>query len=135
MRSRGAFTKDAETKIIGRDQGRCADCGRHVVGFLRRGIDWAIHHRRPRDMGGTSLQWVRLAANGVVLCDPCHRKRESNRVQAVKDGFLISALGIATAETTCIQHHLYGWVLLDNEGGYKAAEHYGEEWARERQGV
>lgn len=129
----GAGDFDAATAALiwTRDQGKCADCGRPVVG--ERGRDWSIHHRRPRGQGGTSLAWVGMAANGVLIhgsgTTGCHGRRERERRTAINDGFLISALGVATALTTCIKHAIYGWVLLDNEGGWVSAEGYGKDWA------
>lgn len=127
------FAKPVEALIIERDQGCCVRCGRHVV-HLERGRAWSIHHRRPRGAGGTSLSWVNRAANGVVLCGSgttgCHGWVERERTKAFDAGFLVSKFGPAMATTTRLKHHLYGWVLLDNDGGYKPADDYGDEWAK-----
>lgn len=126
------FPKPVEAQIIERDRGACVRCGAPVV-HLERGRAWSIHHRRPRGTGGTRVVWVNLAANGVVLCGSgttgCHGWTERERTKAFNLGFLVSKIGVATAMTTRLRHHLYGWVLLDNEGGYTAAEDYGKEWA------
>ena len=121
-----------EQKVVVRDQGKCARCGRHVA-HLERGRAWSIHHRRPRGSGGTSLDWVNQPANLVVLCGSgttgCHGWVERERTKAFDLGLLVSAIGVATAMTTRLRHHEYGWVLLDNEGGYEAADEFGKDWA------
>lgn len=126
------FAKHVEALIIERDQGRCVRCGAHVV-HLERGFAWSIHHRRPRGAGGTTLRWVSLAANGVTLCGSgttgCHGWVERERTKAFDLGLLVSKIGVATATTTRLKHRLYGWALLDNEGGYEPADEYGKEWA------
>lgn len=114
--------------IIAREQGLCALTGVQVA-HLTRGRDYDLHHRRPRGSGGTSLDWVNQAANGVLLSRKAHDWVESHRTKAFDLGFLVSKIGVATAMTTRLRHHLYGWVLLDNEGGYEAADEYGKEWA------
>lgn len=118
--------------VIERDRGACARCGRDVT-HLERGRAWSIHHRRPRGAGGTSLAWVNLPANLVVLCGSgttgCHGWVERERTKAFDLGLLVSKIGVATATTTRLKHHLYGWVLLNNDGGYKPAGEYGKEWA------
>lgn len=123
----------AEKKVIRRDKGSCVRCGRHVV-HLERGREWSIHHRRNRGSGGTSLAWVNQPANLVVLCGSgttgCHGWVERERTKAFDLGLLVSKIGVATAVTTRLKHHLYGWVLLDNDGGYELAEHFGSDWAK-----
>ncbi len=127
------FTPAVAELIIAREQGRCALTGVQVA-HLTRGRDFDLHHRRPRGSGGTSLGWVNQAANGVLLSRKAHDWVEKNRTKAFDLGFLVSKIGVATAATTRLKHHLYGWVLLDNEGGYTAAENYGREWAEKQHG-
>lgn len=122
----------SEQLVVARDQGSCARCGRHVA-HLERGFAWSIHHRRPRGTGGTSIAWVNQPANLLVLCGSgvtgCHGWVERERTRAFNEGLLVSKIGVATAMNTRLKHALHGWVLLNNEGGYEAAEDYGKEWA------
>lgn len=122
-----------EQLVMDRDRGECIRCGKPVA-HLERGRGWSIHHRRNRGSGGTSLAWVNLPANLVVLCGSgttgCHGWVERERTKAFDLGLLVSKIGVATAVTTRLKHRLYGWVLLDNEGGYESADDFGSEWAK-----
>ena len=55
----------------------------------RRGIDYHIHHRRPRAAGGSSRPDTNKPPNLLALCPRCHRDVESSREQALLDGFLL----------------------------------------------
>lgn len=124
------FTAETVELIQTRDRGECVRCGGTIRG--ERGRAWSIHHRCPRSMGGTNRVWVNQAANGVLLCGSgttgCHGWIERNRQAAFDAGFLVSAMGFATAETTVIRHAAHGLVLLDNDGGWVPAGDYGKEW-------
>jgi len=49
-----------------------------------------IHHRCPRQMGGSKhTSWINDPSNLVHLCGDCHRVVESNRREAIADGWLI----------------------------------------------
>ena len=50
---------------------------------------FAIHHRRPRAMGGSRRDDTNSLDNLVLLDDACHREVESNREQAYADGWLL----------------------------------------------
>lgn len=116
---------NAEEKVITRDLGSCARCGRHVV-HLERGRAWSIHHRRPRGSGGTSLAWVNEAANLVILCGSgttgCHGWVEKNRRQARALGFLVPLNGIQKADEIAIKHKTLGLVYLTDQGGWNPVE-------------
>ena len=115
--------------VLTRDMGCCVKCRKHAT-HLTRGQDWSIHHRCPRGMGGTRTAWVNQPANLIVLCGSgttgCHGWVERNRAEALRDGFLISRIGIQTAENTQLQHALHGRVLLGNDGGWVPATKEGE---------
>lgn len=117
MKSKG-FPPAVVTMILERDKGLCAWCGNPVSG--ERGLSWSIHHRRPRASGGTSLEWVNMAANGVILhgngTQGCHSEVESNRARALALGFLIPANGIYTAVDIPIRHAVHGPTHLTNDG-------------------
>lgn len=108
------FSDATVALIVERDRGLCAWCGKAVQG--ERGRDWSIHHRRPRASGGTSLDWVNGAANGVTLHQTCHEDVESHRTRALALGFLIRANGRATAVDLPIEHKVHGPRHLTNDG-------------------
>lgn len=116
---------NVDEKVIARDMGACARCGRHVA-HLERGIAWSIHHRRPRGAGGTSLEWVAGAANLVILCGSgttgCHGWVESNRAEARVAGFLVPLNGVLKADEVAIRHKTLGLVYLTDEGGWVPVE-------------
>lgn len=116
---------NVDEKVIARDMGACARCGRHVV-HLERGIAWSIHHRRPRGAGGTSLAWVNEAANQVIACGSgttgCHGWIESNRREARAQGFLVPLNGIRQADEVAINHKTLGLVYLTDDGGWVPVE-------------
>lgn len=118
------FSKPVEALIIARDLGNCARCGRHVV-HLQRGIAWSIHHRRSRGMGGTSIEWVNGAANGIILCGSgttgCHGEVERRDVDAYASGFLIRR-GVQKADEVAIRHKTLGLVYLTDGGGWVPVE-------------
>lgn len=115
------FSPRVEVLILQRDGGNCARCGVHVV-YMTRGIGWSIHHRRPQGAGGSSLEWVGRAANGIVLCGSgttgCHGWVESHRDDAREQGFLVRLNGALRADQVPVKHHRFGLVQLDDEGGY-----------------
>lgn len=96
--------------VLERARGRCEICCGKVG---------AIHHRRPRGAGGTSLSWVNQPANLVALCTDCHLAVESNRDAAMGAGLLLPY----SAEDASAPVVLWrGLVYLDNHGGVTAAE-------------
>ena len=88
------FTSVQSALIVKRDEGRCFRCGVSVH-MKMRGIDWSIHHRQPRGMGGTSRRVT--VACGVVLCGSgttgCHGYVESHRHEARERGLLVPLNG------------------------------------------
>lgn len=73
-----------------------------------------IHHRRPRGMGGTLRESSDGAANGVLLCTGCHRWVESNRTEALLEGFLV--LQHASPRNSAIKYKGIHYVYLDDRG-------------------
>lgn len=112
------FPPAVVTLIWDRDNGLCGWCGKPVHG--ERGLAWSIHHRRPRASGGTSLEWVNMAANGVILhgngTQGCHAEVESNRARALGLGFLILTNGRGAAVDIPIRHAVHGTAHLTNDG-------------------
>lgn len=78
----GAFNDDAKALIYARAKGRCEMCGTRAEGVH-------LHHRQPRQMGGTSLPSVGGADNGLFLHPRCHDIIESNRSTAYLNGWLV----------------------------------------------
>lgn len=48
-----------------------------------------MHHRTPRQAGGSRAAWISQASNGVDLCNECHRWVESNRSAAEATGWVV----------------------------------------------
>lgn len=111
-------TKATLHLVFARDEGCCARCGAAITG--QRGYDWSLHHRRPRGSGGTSLAWVNLPGNLVMLCGSgttgCHGFVESHRVWATDAGFLVPLNGVAVAAEVAIVHAIHGLCLLRDDG-------------------
>lgn len=99
----------------------CEICGGGVGD--RRGEDWSIHHRSPRQMGGSRLAWKNLPANLLLVCGSattgCHSVIESHRSGAVAAGWLI--LHRADPQTVAVLLRRESWVYLDNSGTYRDA--------------
>jgi len=77
-----------------------------------------IHHRCPRQMGGTRNPDIHKPANLIVLCGSgtsgCHGWVESNRDKARSQGYLLFRIDNAE-EIPFIDNDLNGW-KLDNMG-------------------
>lgn len=67
--------------VIFRDGFSCRRCGKTPGS--------QIHHRAPRGRGGTSAPWINGKANLVLLCFECHSHVESNRTEALANGWLV----------------------------------------------
>lgn len=124
------FDQNTSARIVHRDRKCCAWCGNPVHG--QRGIDWSIHHRRARSMGGSSLTWVNQAANGVVVhgngTQGCHGDIESHKELAEQFGFRVYVNGVLLPADVPIKHAVHGWIRMDNEGGFTPVNKQGEEW-------
>lgn len=84
-------------------------CGRPAV---------HTHHRRPRRAGGTRRPETNQPANLVRLCLRHHDWVESNRTAALDMGMLLHDREVPTVVPV---RAIYGWVLLDDEGGWGLA--------------
>jgi len=77
-----------------------------------------VHHRLPRQMGGTRNELIHAPANLILLCGSgtsgCHGWVESNRDEARKFGYLLYRIDSAV-EIPFIDNNKNGW-LLDNLG-------------------
>lgn len=102
--------------VIHRDRGQCAFCGKRPTGD--RGWGWSIHHRRPRQMGGTRAADSASPANLVILCgtgaEGCHGWVESHRSDAYETGLLVRRDVLPWRAP--IQHAVHGLVWLTDDG-------------------
>ena len=119
-----APTKQTLHLVFTRDEGCCARCGAPISGV--RGRDWSLHHRRPRGSGGSSLAWVNLPGNLIILCGSgvtgCHGYVESYRETAVARGFLVSMNGWAVSSQVLVDHVIHGKVFLLDDGTVSTGE-------------
>ena len=111
--------------VLERDSWSCVVCGCGIFG--ERGWDWSIGHRRPRRDGGDPRPETNFTANLVTLhgsgTTGCHGVVESLRTESYALGWLLHAEDIPSR---CpMQHHLHGWVYLNDVGGWRAAEKAG----------
>ena len=77
-----------------------------------------VHHRHPRQMGGSTTKWVNQPANLMLLCNACHRRIESERAWAYGRGLLLAHNQRALDVAVLTRH---GWRYLDNDGGMREA--------------
>jgi hypothetical protein len=96
----------------------CEICGQGVCG--QRGVDWSVHHRVPRQAGGTRAAWVNAPPNLLVVCGSattgCHGVLESHRAGAVAGGWLILARQNPLYVAALITRDR--WKYLTVDGGY-----------------
>lgn len=80
-----------KTLLWARAGGRCERCGRDLTG----GFPFSRHHRRPRGMGGSTVDWVNDVTNLLLLCgtattpDGCHAWVEKHREESYDAGWAI----------------------------------------------
>jgi 5-methylcytosine-specific restriction protein A len=101
--SRNTGPTPAERDVIyGRDSFRCVICGTADGPF-------AVHHRRPRGMGGTVRPGTNRPSNLVLLCDfgGCHD---------------------TGAETFRTQSYLNGWLVRQNQDPSSVPFYYRNQW-------
>lgn len=98
---------------------RCAVCGGYNGG--------TIHHRKPRRAGGTVDPATNYPSNLLWVCGTgtsgCHGTIESHRTRAYDNGWLLGD----RAQPAGVAVLLWDGrrVLLDDEGGYRAAQKAG----------
>lgn len=101
---------------LARAGGRCEVC---AVGLgPRRGVDFSLHHRLPRQMGGTKDPAINSPAAVGVLCGSgttgCHGRIESRRAEAQASGWIVHR-GTDPA-TVAVLIHRDRWVYLTDSG-------------------
>jgi hypothetical protein len=84
-------SSDVVDAVLARSQYSCEIAGCEIGD--RRGVDFSLHHRRPRQMGGTNWPGSNLPSNILVCCGSgttgCHGVVESHRSGAVAAGWLV----------------------------------------------
>ncbi|MBM4558238.1 HNH endonuclease [Rhodococcus hoagii] len=98
--------QDVVDLVLARCEGVCEICGQARFEQL--------HHRRARGMGGTRRESTNTASALLALCQPCHALVESQRLEALDAGWLVSQ----AAEPRNVAVTRRGrTVLLDDFGG------------------
>lgn len=96
--------------VVDRASGRCEIANRHPAEV--------IHHRRLRGMGGSTVEWINSPANLLVLCCYCHGHVHSQPSESYEAGRLVSYADHPAEVPVWLWR---GVVLLDDDGGWKAA--------------
>jgi 5-methylcytosine-specific restriction protein A len=105
--------RDTVTAVLARASWACECCDDGLHG--QRGVDFHIHHRRPRQMGGTRWDGCNLPSNLLALCAFCHADVESRRAHAQDMGRLVpNVLNPADVAVLVAQH----WVFLTDDATY-----------------
>lgn len=100
--------------VLERDGYQCVVCSGALHGT--RGFDYSVHHRKLRSQGGDN----RLS-NLISVCGHgtagCHSNIHGAPAKAMDAGWIVSRE--QDPAQTLMAHSLYGYVLLDDEGGYR----------------
>ena len=70
-------------------------------------------------MGGTSDPATNSPANLLSLCDQCHAWVESERLTALRFGYLVNQGHDPAQVPVLVRPAAIGWVLLTHEGNYQ----------------
>ena len=120
--------------VLDRDNYKCVYCGGSIAG-AERGMDWSLHHRRARGMGGSRDPVANSHPNLVVLCGSgvtgCHGWVESQRSAARDLGYLVSwprdpatvPIHVALTAAPHGTKPVRGLYLLTNDGTRTAVKH------------
>lgn len=99
-------------KVRERDDGMCILC------LNAYGLQ--THHRRPRQMGGSTWPGINLANNLITLCQDHHAYIESHREWALGRGYLVSQFEDPANVPIFVPRH--GWIELQPDGTYNEIE-------------
>jgi hypothetical protein len=103
---------DTRIQVFARALYRCERCD----GSISQGA--SVHHRLPRQMGGSRNAELNKPANLILLCGSgvtgCHGWVESNRDKAREKGYLLFRIDSAS-EVPFLDLNDRAW-LIDNEG-------------------
>lgn len=106
MKRPEGFSDEVRAIVAARSGGRC-----EVLG--ERTSDLQLHHRRPRQAGGSRRPDTNVASNALLLCLMCHTRIESYRSKAYDEGHLVRS-GRSPIATPVLYRG--EWRLLDDEG-------------------
>lgn len=81
-----------------------------------RGKDHHLHHRRPRQMGGSKRRDTNLPSNLLLLCPDCHATTESHRAEAYAVGWLLRQNDRPAEIAVLVQRDR--WCYLGEDGRY-----------------
>jgi len=108
------FSTRVREQIKNRSKGQCEVCGMRLMIYEAQ-----IHHRRPRGMGGSKSAATGSVSNGLHVHMKCHERIESNRINAMDNGYLM----YQTQEPSEVPARLwYGWHLLNEDGTVTAIQ-------------
>lgn len=131
-----AVPPDVVDVVLGRDGWACVVCGKPTYGL--RGVDWSIHHRRPRGMGGTRRPDAASPANLLTLCGSgtagCHGHVELHRADAFCNGWLLMQRS-DPAVVPVLVDRMSLWVYLTHDGTYSTEPPTTNEYREERDGA
>lgn len=113
MKSQG-FPLAVRALVIDRASGLCEVCGQARPGL-------SVHHRRPRQAGGSRREDTNLPSNALFVCGfgGCHDEIESRREWAYSLGYLLRQNQSPCAVPILRRGE---WCLLDDLGGFRAVE-------------
>lgn len=106
MSRRTGFSDEVRQIVADRSLGACERCGEYAS-------DGQLHHRRPRQHGGTRRPETNLASNALWLCLMCHTGVESYRAEAYDNGWLVRSQQDPVTTPVLYRGQL---VLLDSDG-------------------
>jgi hypothetical protein len=104
-------SKDTVELVLFRAGFMCEVCSTGLSGI--RGVDYHIHHRRPRGIGGSSWPGINRASNLLAVDAFCHRDIESRRSHALETGRLVPSTADPAFVAVLIQDH---WKYLREDG-------------------
>lgn len=100
--------------VLERDGFQCVVCSGALHGT--RGFDYSVHHRKLRSQGGDNRtsNLISVCGHGSVSC---HGNIHGAPAKAMEAGWIVSREH--DPAQTVMAHSLYGYVLLNNEGGVR----------------
>jgi hypothetical protein len=94
----------------------CERCGVSVAATGHH-----VHHRQPRQMGGSSRPEINCPSNLLLLCAPrCHSEVESSRQISYERGWLVRPGHNPATSPVWIAGR--GWTFLRDDGTYAPTE-------------
>ena len=101
--------------VLARAGGRDEITGEALLGV--RGLDYDLHHRRPRRMGGDPRPDTNSPANLLAILRATHLDVERRRADALAHGWLLHS-GDDPAAVAVLVDHGSRWAYLTDDGRY-----------------